>query len=103
MIKTWSGRSSFNYSGSVEKGTEISYGRNNTVIISAQQYLSLRKHFLNNVVPVGTSRTDAPKGSLGSWLQTNVTRTAIASYVAPILIREGYAKKEDERNIRIIK
>jgi len=103
MIKTWSGRSSFDYSGTVETGTDILYGKHNKVRVSAQQYYKLREHFLHNVVPVGTSRTDAPKGSLGWWLQANVTRTAIASYVAPILVREGYAKQEGKHKIRITK
>lgn len=102
-MKTWNGRSSFDYSGTVETGTDILYGKNNKVRVSAQQYSKLRKYFLNNVVPVGTSRTDAPKGSLGWWLQANVTRTAIASYVAPILVRESYAKQEGQHNIRITK
>jgi len=102
-MKTWSGRSSFDYSGTVETGTDIIYGKNHKVRVSAQQYYKLREHFLNYVVPVGTSRTDAPKGSLGWWLQSNVTRTAIASYVAPILVREGYAIQEGKHNIRITK
>lgn len=101
MSKTWAGRSNFEYSGSVETGTEISYGKNSKVRVSAEQYERLRKQFLNNIVPVGTSRTDAPMESLGSWLQDNVTRTAIASYVAPILVLEGYAKVEGKHSIRI--
>ena len=102
-MKTWSGGSSFDYSGTVETGTVILYGKNNKVRVSAQQYHKIRKHFLNYVVPVGTSRTDAPRDSLGWWLQANVTRTAIASYVAPILIHEGYAEQEGKHNIRITK
>jgi len=31
--------------------------------------------------------------ALGEWLQVNVTQTAIASYVAPILVNEGYAHR----------
>ena len=103
MPKTWAGRSEFKYTGSVETGTEITYGKGFKVRVSAQQYNRLRKNFINDVVSVGTTRTDPPKGSLGSWLQENVTRTAIASYVAPILIIEGYADYEGKHNIRIKK
>jgi hypothetical protein len=103
MPKTWSGKSNFDYIGSVENGTDISYGKRYKVRVSTQHYAALRKHFINKVVPVGTSRTDAPRGSLGWWLQANVSRTAIASYVAPILVLEGYAKPEGKHNIRITK
>ena len=103
MPKTWAGRSNFDYTGSVESGTDISYGKGFKVRVSSQQYAKLRKYFKNNIVPVGTSRTDAPRGSLGWWLQANVTRTAIASYIAPILVLEGYAKPEGKHNIKIIK
>ena len=103
MPKTWAGRSKFEYTGSVETGTEITYGKKFKVRVSAQHYKHLRKHFLNDVVSVGTSRTNPPRGSLGSWLQENVTRTAIASYVAPILIIEGYANSEGKHDIRITK
>jgi hypothetical protein len=44
-------------------------------------------------VDIGTSRTDPPRGSVGEWLQLNVSKRAIASYVGPILIAEGYAEK----------
>jgi len=40
-----------------------------------------------------TSRTDPPRGSLGEWLMSNITKTAIASYVGAILTHEGYAEK----------
>jgi hypothetical protein len=45
-------------------------------------------------VPIGTSRTKPPKSSLGFWLQQNdVTKTAIASYIGPLLIALGYADR----------
>ncbi len=44
-----------------------------------------------------------PKGSLGEWLQTNVTRSAIACYVASILVIEGYAKRVGIHDIYIIR
>jgi hypothetical protein len=57
--------------------------------------------FSGNVVDIGTSRDIAPKGSLGEWLQENVTKTAIASYVGPILIKEGFAEKIGQSQIRV--
>ena len=43
-----------------------------------------------------------PCESVGKWLQDKVTRTAMASYVAPILVEEGYAEQvADGRRLRI--
>jgi len=103
MPKTWAGRSSFEYSGSVETGTEIIYGKGWKANVSAEKYIGLRRHFMGRIVPVGTSRTDPPVGSLGEWLQTNVTLTQIVSYVAPILVVEGYAERVGKHDICIIK
>jgi hypothetical protein len=101
MPATWGERSTFDYSGSVVTGTEITYGRGHVIQVSAAQYSDLRRHFLNQVVPVGTSRTAPPSGSLGAWLQANVTPTAIASYVAPILVLEGYAQRVGRSEIQV--
>lgn len=102
MPETWGARSRFDYSGSVETGTDIVYGRGWKVRVDVQEYTALRKHFLGRVVPVGTSRSEPPADSLGAWLQENVTRTAIASYVAPILVLEGYAKRIGKHDICIL-
>lgn len=102
-IKTWASGSEFNYIGCVATGTEISYGKSSTIKVSALQYADLRKTFLGKIVKVSTSRDNPQDNSIGEWLQSNVTKTAIASYVAPILIREGYAIKETDTEIRIIR
>ena len=99
-LKTWAGRSSFKYTGSVRDGTEIIYGSGFRVKLSTQNYINLIPHFSKNTVDIGTSHDAAPKDSLGEWLQKNVTKTAIASYVGPILIREGYAEKVGRSQIK---
>lgn len=100
-LLTWGRRSRFTYEGSVKTGTDIIYGQGWNVRVDAHHYTALRRHFVNRVVPTGTSRTDPPPGSLGAWLQANVTRTAVASYVAPILVEEGYAERIGEHDIRV--
>ncbi len=100
-LPTWAGKSSFQYTGSVDTGTTITYGKGFTVNVSVSDYSRLVRFFSGSEVEIGTSRTNAPAGSLGKWLQDNVTRTAIASYVGPILINEGYAEKVGESKIRI--
>ncbi len=102
-LKTWKEKSTFGYTGSVKEGTEIAYGRKPyPKSISATQYAKLLNHFRSHTVDIGTSRTDPPRNSVGEWLQLNVTRTALASYVGPILITEGYAEKAGGSKIRFL-
>lgn len=92
-LKTWSGRSQFKYSGTVVAGTDIWYGENKAhVYISSQIYSALLLHFKGLEVSIGTSRTAAPRGSVGEWLQKHI-KTAVASYIGPILIHEEYAER----------
>ena len=98
-LNTWAGRSDFKYEGSIPKGTTIYFGTVNSVEVSAIKYQELINHFRGLSVNIGTSRTDAPIGSVGAWLQENVTKTAIASYVGAILIEEGFAEKSGKNSI----
>jgi len=95
-LDTWAGRGSFQYEGSVNEGTKIYFGADYeySVLISSQDFIALLANFKGRDVNIGTSRTDPPNGSVGEWLMENVTKTAVASYVGPILIHEGYAEKE---------
>ena len=92
-LDTWAKRSEFSYTGSIKKGTTIYFGKNSSITINPDKYSKLFKHFQGRTVNIGTSRTDPPRGSVGDWFKSNVTKTAIASYVGPILITEGYAEK----------
>jgi hypothetical protein len=102
-VKTWGQRSFFEYYGSVENGTEIVFGKGWKVNIKASDYIALRSHFRDRIIPIGTSRTDAPKGSLGEWLEINLARAGIACYVGVILVLEGYAKRVGKHDICVIK
>jgi len=53
----------------------------------------LLRAFGGATVGIGTSRTNPTPGSVGEWLQANVTKTAMASFVGPILLAEGYAER----------
>jgi hypothetical protein len=90
-LPTWAGRSEFEYDGSIATGTTINYGSGFSTTVSASQYAALLQHFKGQSPNIGTSRDRAPAGSVGAWLQRNVTPTAIASYVGAILVHEGYA------------
>ena len=100
-IPTWMGHSKFTYSGCPKTGTRIMYGASGRFEITAHQYAELRSHFLGRSVPVRTSRTSPASGSLGAWLKQRITKTAIASYVASILVQEGHAKRVGNRNIKM--
>lgn len=101
-LETWAGKSSFSYTGSVKSGTIITYGSGFSLSVSADQYTKLLNYFEGRTINIGTSRTNPPRGSVGEWLQANVTKTAIASYVGPILISEGYAEKAGGPYIRFL-
>jgi hypothetical protein len=100
-LRTWSGRSQFRYAGSVARGVNIRYGSKGRAAVTAQEFAALLVAFGGRCVDVGTSRTAPPRMSLGAWLQQRVTRTAIASYVAPILLAEGLAVRVPEDRHRI--
>jgi hypothetical protein len=99
-LLTWAGRSKFEYSGSVKSGTDIYYGKDFRYheLISSDKYQMLLDHFRSRTVSIGTSRTNPPNKSLGEWLKANVSRTALASYVGPILIHEEHAKRIDTQS-----
>jgi hypothetical protein len=99
-LATWARRSVFSYVGSVAEGTVITFGRGWSVRVSAADYAALLDHFRGQEANVGTSRDAPPTGSVGEWLQRNVTRAAIASYVGPILVVEGYAERAGGAYIR---
>ena len=93
-LPTWAGQRKFRYSGSVAAGTEILYGKKPyRQRITAVQYRELLAHFKGATVGIGTSRTHPTPGSVGEWLQAHVIKTAMASYVGPILLEEGYAER----------
>ncbi len=99
-LKTWADLSSFEYTGSIQTGLEIYYGsKHNKIVVSVSDLQKLLALFRNTEVEIGTSRTSPPGKSLGAWLQENVNRTAIASYLGSILIAERYAKKVSKTRI----
>ena len=95
-LQTWAGQSEFEYEGDpLVSGTSIYYGKDfqYSAKVSAEQYRNLLENFAGNSVPAGTSRDNPPANSMGRWLQQNVTKTALASYVGPILVKHKHAEK----------
>lgn len=102
-ITTWGGRATFEYEGCVQTGTEIFFGTDSQATITAQQWQLLRKHFLGRVVEIGTSRDNPPTGSMGEWFYQNIHSQALMSYVGVILVRECYAVRESDTQIRVVR
>jgi hypothetical protein len=102
ILRTWANRREFRYSGSVSSGTNIEFGKgfHNKASVSADEYRGLLEHFANRgEVPMGTAFVNRPENSVGQWLVDHVTKTAIASYVGPILIDQEYAKRGGESDL----
>nr|WP_263324350.1 hypothetical protein [Neobacillus sp. Marseille-Q6967] len=52
--------------------------------------------------PIGMSFTNPPSESVGAWLLENVSTRAMASYVAPIQIKKGYATLNGESKTELV-
>lgn len=99
--RTLSRHRPFSYTGSPATGTTITYGNGFTAHIDQSEYAQLRAHFRGKDVVIGTSRTNAPPGSLGAWINEHLAnRPVLTSYVAPILIQAGWAEMIDPKTIR---
>ena len=96
-MQTWGGRATFDWTLVPDGGFVIQFGHGGHALLTADIVGRLLQHFRGRAVPVGTSRDNPPAGSLGEWLQENVTPTATASYVAPVLVELGHASRVDGR------
>ena len=93
-LLTWAEGSTFTYSGSVQEGVQIFYGEKSACQkISKEQFSKMLQYFKERTVDIGTSRTNRSPESLRYWLEKNVCKQAIASYVGAILVDEGFARR----------
>lgn len=94
--KTIAEGASFSY----EDKITIRYGKNRPINLSLSDLAELLLDFRGRKIFINTSRTKTRKGSLGFWLNPKDKKTAIANYVAAILVEEGFAKKVGNNKIR---
>lgn len=87
MMPTWAARSQFAFEITPDDGYFITFGTGTRALITNAQIAGVLTHFAGRKVPVGTSRNAAPPGSLGHYLQQHISSVALASYVAPLLLR----------------
>ena len=99
-LKTLAKGSTFRYEGSIKEGIRIMYGqlgfntKVDKVILN-----SMLKNFSNKTVLIDATRTKSnlKEGSLGQWLNNYLKTAVITSYVAAILVHEGYAENHDKK------
>ncbi|WP_061809008.1 hypothetical protein [Rossellomorea vietnamensis] len=97
-LKTIVQKKPFKYKTLANGDKEIYLGKFNTLVkLRNEQYMNLLHTFKGQTVTIGASRTNPPGGSLGEWLMKHITKTAIASYIVPILLMDGYASLATER------
>lgn len=90
----------FSYEKTAGGDIRIRYGRGREKTVSSEDLQQLIRHFKGRQVQLGTSRDRPPVDSVGEWLQQNVMKTAIASYIGPILVHEGYATWVDDSTLQ---
>lgn len=101
-LKTTARGVQFSYEKTADGDVHIEFGRGRKVTVSAEDLQRLIQHFRGRQAQLGTSRDRPPAGSVGEWLQQNVTPTAIASYIGPILAREGHATWVDDSTLQFL-
>jgi len=105
VLHTWSGKQSFRYE--FDRSTldvRIFCGQefSRTYQVEGQAVRAALLEFSGGETPAGTNRTHPPHASIGDWFRVNCKRGGIMSYLGPILIEEGYAKRgSDKDRIRI--
>jgi hypothetical protein len=90
-LSTWGGRAQFSYR---DNGNTLSlqYGNGQQYRVSAEHIERLRADHRGQLVAVF-----GPAPSLDAWTKTHVTRTRIATYLAPALIQLGFAERSGDR------
>lgn len=74
-------------------------GSSGNATFSLATLQSLALDFAGKRVAIGASRTSPPEGSLGEYLQKNVSKTALSSYVAPLLVYLGLANRDGDYHL----
>lgn len=103
QLKTRDRSKPFSYSRDVDGTLRITFGSGYKSKLTLAQFAVMLAKFRGRTVPLGTSRHAPIAGSLGQWLRANVSPTALASYVGPILVPEQHATWADspDRALRL--
>lgn len=84
-------------------GYQLVVGQNSSkLFVPKVSITEIVQESAGTTLPIGSSRTAPPDGSLGAILLDKVSATAMASYVAPLLVHLGLAEIVDRHKIRIL-
>lgn len=95
QAKTWGGRSSFLYQITIHDDVILRFGKEHRTTVLNDDVSKLCSHFkvTGKLVP-STSNSEE---SLDAWLKKHVTSVRISSYLAPVLVLEGLAVREQNK------
>jgi hypothetical protein len=89
-LSTWGGRAQFSYHH--DGSLALQYGNDRHCRVSAEHMERLRAEHQGQLVAVF-----GPEPSLDAWTKEHVTRTRIASYLAPALVELGFVERNGDR------
>jgi len=100
-------RTEFTYTGNVDSGVTLEF--TGTPHVSARFFQEIIKTFKGKRVHGGFSMTDPTPGGLGEWIQGNSLKLNTVSltprhgsFIAAILVHEGYITHSHEGNAIIL-
>ena len=100
--RTW-----FRYDGNVNGGTILAF-RSGEISISPALYKAVLQHFSGQTIRGGFSMTNPPLGGFGEWIERNSFKYGRSltprhgSFVAAILVHEGYIRSSLQGNAVIL-
>lgn len=87
----------------VDLGYQIMVGKSKTKLFLPRSFIAeIETDMAGEELNIGSNRDNPPEGSLGARLNSKVCKTAMASYVAPLLVHLGVAETVNKRTIRIL-
>lgn len=89
-LSTWGGRARFSYRH--DGSLALRYGNGRHCRVSVEHMERLRADHRGQLVTVF-----GPEPSLDAWTKEHVTRTRIASYLAPALVELGLVERSGDR------
>ena len=104
MVKlaTWSGRSTFQYQGSVMEGVKIYTGKlNQMASVRSAVFFEIIEKYQGTTTVLGCSKDTNNQKSIGYWFHDRFDGRSLMGYIGMILVREGYAEKASKSEITI--
>ena len=103
-LKTRSKGKPFWYERTPDNKIRIIFGQDRKTAIPVQKYESMIRAFRGKEVELRPTRGIPKAGSVEAWVRlNNITKTAIASYLGPILVHEERAEWLDDAPVLTVR